>query len=588
MKGIAFVFLTILLIINNANAFVNKDVKRKIDLQTHIVKVTHLITTEGSAPSYTFVVDSGFEDHLSYIAAMSKVGDEEKEFAIEESKQETPHGKQYSIQLKPSGQKQYTFTVVTIYTHKLVPYPTEITQNERQFIKFLGNVYFNSPYPTETQETQVVLPSPVNILSYEKTPEPVKKQDAILIYGPYKNQPANSKGPLALHYENNNPFLTVTHLTRVIELSHWGNIAVEETIDLYHSGARLKGAFSRYEYQRNQGGASSVKSIKSVLPAAAKDVYYRDEIGNISTSHLRELMDSVEIELRPRFPLFGGWKTHYTIGYNVPTYEYLYRKGSQYGLRMRFLDHIFDDQIVDQMTLKIVLPEAVSKIRFNPPFAVQEGPREVLKTYLDTTGRTVVVAYKSNLVEQHIKDFEIYYEFQSWLMIREPLMIITAFCLLFIAVIVYVRLDFSITKDEASECRMRVSGLVEEVRTTQDRRSALYQSYEDALNKYKSSKDASIFAQNRKKIDSDHAQLTQQMNTLQAKLKQDSPAAADKVAEIQNLDTRYRELVAQSISFAERLVTSKMDRQTYVQNEQKIAPKKQEILQRAEVVLASL
>ena len=37
--------------------------------------------------------------------------------------------------------------------------------------------------------------------------------------------------------------------------------------------------------------------------------------------------DMVEIELRPRFPLFGGWKTKYYIGYNVPSYQYLYNDG---------------------------------------------------------------------------------------------------------------------------------------------------------------------------------------------------------------------------------------------------------------------
>lgn len=68
--------------------------------------------------------------------------------------------------------------------------------------------------------------------------------------------------------------------------------------------------------------------LQTVLPAAASDVYYRDEIGNISTSHMRVLSDSVELDLRPRFPLFGGWKTHYVLGYNVPSYEYLFYAGN--------------------------------------------------------------------------------------------------------------------------------------------------------------------------------------------------------------------------------------------------------------------
>lgn len=67
-------------------------------------------------------------------------------------------------------------------------------------------------------------------------------------------------------------------------------------------GAVLKGSFSRYDFQRNpNSGPSAVKSYVSMLPAAARDVYYRDEIGNISTSFLREEDDFVSLELRPRW-----------------------------------------------------------------------------------------------------------------------------------------------------------------------------------------------------------------------------------------------------------------------------------------------
>ena len=41
------------------------------------------------------------------------------------------------------------------------------------------------------------------------------------------------------------------------------------------------------------------------------------------------------------------------------------------------------------------------------PYPVDYGKTETLKTYLDTTGRPVLVAHKSNLVEQHIQDFEV-------------------------------------------------------------------------------------------------------------------------------------------------------------------------------------
>lgn len=38
---------------------------------------------------------------------------------------------------------------------------------------------------------------------------------------------------------------------------------------------------------------------------------------------------------------------------------------------------------------------------------MEEGKREVHYTYLDTVGRPVIVARKTNLVEQHIQDFEV-------------------------------------------------------------------------------------------------------------------------------------------------------------------------------------
>lgn len=87
---------------------------------------------------------------------------------------------------------------------------------------------------------------------------------------------AYSNEPIIVHYENNSPFMTITNLERVIELSHWGNIAVEETIDIVHSGAMLKGSFSRYDYQKDsRTNQPSVKSYKTILPASATEVYYR-------------------------------------------------------------------------------------------------------------------------------------------------------------------------------------------------------------------------------------------------------------------------------------------------------------------------
>ena len=73
---------------------------------------------------------------------------------------------------------------------------------------------------------------------------------------------------------------------------------------------------------------------------------------------------SLSLSLSLRFPLFGGWQTRYYIGYNLPSYEYLYHSGSQFLLNMRLVDHVMDDQLVQDLTLRIVLPEGAKLVCF--------------------------------------------------------------------------------------------------------------------------------------------------------------------------------------------------------------------------------
>ena len=74
--------------------------------------------------------------------------------------------------------------------------------------------------------------------------------------------------------------------------------------------------WSRLDYMMSQMGAPmpSIREFRATLPAAARSLYYRDEIGNISTSHARFGLANAEVELRPRYPLFGGWKVSWPVG----------------------------------------------------------------------------------------------------------------------------------------------------------------------------------------------------------------------------------------------------------------------------------
>lgn len=84
-------------------------------------------------------------------------------------------------------------------------------------------------------------------------------------------------------------------MTRVIG-SHTGVILLWKKGEPEAHRGCAEGVFSRYDYDRwIDSGISSIHSFKTILPASAQDVYYRDEIGSIYTRQLLILDDSVEM-----------------------------------------------------------------------------------------------------------------------------------------------------------------------------------------------------------------------------------------------------------------------------------------------------
>ena len=83
---------------------------------------------------------------------------------------------------------------------------------------------------------QVKLPSKA-VMSYS-TASPTKLAGSTLTIGPHKGVAPLTGSPLRVHYENNSPFLQATRLVREFEVSHWGNVYVEERYVLKHGGAK--------------------------------------------------------------------------------------------------------------------------------------------------------------------------------------------------------------------------------------------------------------------------------------------------------------------------------------------------------------
>jgi len=596
---IKFSFLILVLTVYAQAAYdsINKDVvvkscDRTVDLTTQLVKIQHKLVVEnqgkGAVKNILFSIDPSLKDKVAFIQAT--FGSSEKTYLrYSEAKVQSDMDKAFwKIELKSSlaAGSSTTLSIEVVLGGALEMFPAAISQKEKQLVRFTGNLYTYLPYTVTTQTTTVQLASS-SLESYTKT-KPVSLSDTTITYGPYNNIAPFSEGDMVIHGENNSPMLVVARLERVIEVSMWGNIAVEETIDVVHKGAALKGSFSRYEFQRENSGVSSVKNFKTLLPAAAKDVYYRDDIGNISTSHMKVMDDAVELDLRPRFPLFGGWKTHYVTGYNVPSYEYIFYKGDQHVLNMRLIDHIFDDMLVEEVEVRIILPEGVSNLELSTPYSMTRGDDGLHYTYLDTTGRTVVNLYSSKLLtESHIQDFQLGFSYPHRSMLAEPLILVAAFFLLYLLAIIYVRLDFSITLDEGAEARMKVAGYCEKVASLQDRRAGLYHNLEEALLKLKANKDISSFQNTLKRIGGDQKAETAAIAELQSIIRGVNVELGDKVGELQKQDKVFRDLQAQQASLVEKLVSGKMAKQAYIDQESNIIKKKEEAIEKINNVIKS-
>jgi len=375
--------------------------------------------------------------------------------------------------------------VRTTFTHTLTPLPAEIAQEQPQLVLYKGNLYAYAAYPSDKQVLQIKLAT-AHIESYTKHKTSSVHEDTVS-YGPLENVAALSVSDISVHFENNSPFATMRTMERDIEVSQWGNIAIEEKYLIEHTGARLKGSFSRYDYQRNpnQQSQASFRYITAVLPPTARDIYYRDQIGNVSTSHVREDDNAIIMQVLPRFPLFGGWKTDFYMGYNVPAWQYLSKEDGisfTYVLNVTF-GSPFPQVSVDSAVVRVILPEGASNIQWSTPFDIDEEASSTVISYLDTSGRPALLLKKANVVHHHNDYFQVSYRFPAVYMLREPVFLMLAFAAFFAASMAYMRVELSIServsKAGASSRSGRVGDLINRVVDAYPRLNSVFRSRND-------------------------------------------------------------------------------------------------------------
>lgn len=425
--------LTVQLLATSIKAeIVNKEVVRTIDATTSMLKIsTELKVSSSGDAQYTYMLPNSQAERLAYIGVKAK--GKKTLLSVSAPVEEYGNYTSYKVDL-PAGEQSPTIKVVVVLTGLLEPFPAEIYQNEKQFVKLQDSHYYFSKYPTKTQKTSIKLASS-NVESYTRKVPHTNRGSAIGL-GPYTDVEAYSWSPCTVHSQNHEPFAKLSTVDVDMEVSHWGSISVEEVVELQHAGAKLKGGFSRFQYQmRQQENSHGFNTLLAVLPGQSSDIFYRDQIGNVSSSELRRIEEDMELEIQPRFPLFGGWKTQFYIGYKVPTESMLSIDADTGRYRLSFDFYTaFEDVWVEQMEMKVVLPEGCTDVKVELPAGVSSSWTRRF-TYLDSQlngGRPVLILRGNNLVSELASEVIVTYEFSATRMLVEPLMLVGSFLCVFL------------------------------------------------------------------------------------------------------------------------------------------------------------
>lgn len=245
---------------------------------------------------------------------------------------------------------------------------------EKQYLQYAFNIYAPSAYVTSKQKTKVKFPSadiPEHTKSVESisdTAEDPQKQGSTFTYGPYAETAAGAIGRATARYEFTKPINHVSLLERDIEVSHWGgNLAVEERYWLTNHGAALKGYFNRRDWQAMQHykpPTSAIRELNVPLKVGSANAYFIDDIGNVSTSRFRNNLREANLELKPRYPIFGDWKYKFKIGWDQNLKNSLRKMASRDGyiLKVPFFEGPKQAEGIQyaHVKLQVILPEGAT------------------------------------------------------------------------------------------------------------------------------------------------------------------------------------------------------------------------------------
>lgn len=223
-------WLIFCLITSNNAIIVNIAVNRSVDITTQttkeLVEIIFRNLDEAPVTVYSFSLIPEDKDYFLEFsnAEMQKLHHQE-------------HFKEnntFIVYLDKSveGYNSYKLFAAIFSINKVKPALKSRTFKKTQLLEYKGNVYFYSPYKTSKSSVQYDCKSDDPcVVSYL----PHSRIENKLLYS-YSNVVPYSVKEVDIYFANNNPLYAVTSLERILYVSHWGRILIEDHITLKNIG----------------------------------------------------------------------------------------------------------------------------------------------------------------------------------------------------------------------------------------------------------------------------------------------------------------------------------------------------------------
>lgn len=446
---------------------VNVNVDRKINVKeaTEVVMTTLKMRNDGESAETSFVlpVAPALKIGDLFVAPGKPSGTVAKKLTMElEDECDADGVRLYKVQF-PSPLEAGETVIVTVYMDvlsSLSPVPAEIKAMESQYMRYTGNAYFLSDYPTEEMKTVITLGSS-KVTSDIVAPEPHTHQGSKITLGKYTDVARRASEPFSVRFRNDRGFLVAHSALLHYHVSHWGTVGVHEEFSLENVAAKLTGEWSRADYSANYGKTdpTSHGDVWANLPRDAENVKYKDLVGNVTSSKLRKpTARHRALQLVFRFPLLGGWKNHFWYTYDMWLDNHVRSKGDEHVITVPIVPSINYDLRCEKLEVRVSLPEGATDIELVPhrtyDFVVKQERR---KSSLSFTGRPTVILQADNVRSRskHAGKVEIKYKFASSNLFIVPIVGVSSVLAFIIGLVVFTRLDWVLVHDEAENDRKR-------------------------------------------------------------------------------------------------------------------------------------